>query len=124
MKFTEHKSNGENQFSSSEPHRVVVNGVAHEASLWMSATTLQSNWPIKNISQLDLNLLEPIFALQPEVILLGSGADFCFPSIELMKAVKAKSIALDVMDTKACCRTFNVLTSEGRHVVAAVILPG
>ena len=39
----------------------------------------------------------------------------------LVQRAKEAGIALEIMDTGAACRTFNVLTGEGRRVAAAVI---
>ncbi len=124
MKFQEHKPAGENQFSSSDDGVLIINGEAHRKSLWMSPSALHLNWPIEKVHDVTFESLRDLIALKPEVILLGSGAKFAFPPLDVMRAVKSAGVALDVMDTKACCRTYNILASEGRHIVAAVILDG
>jgi uncharacterized protein len=35
-----------------------------------------------------------------------------------------KGVGVEVMDNAAAARTYNLLASEGRHVVAGFILPG
>ena len=54
--------------------------------------------------------------------MLGTGATHRFPAAELMAAIMGRNIGLEVMDTPAACCTFNVLISEDRNVVAALII--
>jgi uncharacterized protein len=62
-------------------------------------------------------------ALKPEVVIYGSGPRLVFPSAALTRVLFERRIGLETMDTAAACRTYNVLASEGRSVVAALILP-
>lgn len=55
-----------------------------------------------------------------DVVLLGTGAKIQFLPADLRAALKEADIAVEVMDTAAACRTFNVLMAEGRAVVAAL----
>jgi uncharacterized protein len=63
-----------------------------------------------------------IAALQPEIVLLGTGARQRFPSPRLARALAEARIGLDVMDTPAACRTFNILAAEERKVAVAILL--
>jgi uncharacterized protein len=63
-----------------------------------------------------------IAALEPEVALLGTGATLRFPNPRLTRPLIDAGIGLEVMDTPAACRTFNILAAEGRKVVAAVLV--
>ena len=63
-----------------------------------------------------------IAALEPEVALLGTGATLRFPNPRLTRPLIDAGIGLEVMDTPAVCRTFNILAAEGRKVVAAVLV--
>jgi uncharacterized protein len=60
--------------------------------------------------------------LQPEIVLLGTGARQRFPSPRLTRALTEARIALDVMNTPAACRTFNILAAEERKVAVAILL--
>jgi uncharacterized protein len=60
--------------------------------------------------------------LAPEVVLLGTGAAIRFPHPRLTTALTDARIGLEVMDTPAACRTFNILSAEGRKVVAAILI--
>ncbi len=65
---------------------------------------------------------EAVAALQPEIVLLGTGARQRFPSPRLSRALIEARIGLDVMDTQAACRTFNILAAEERKVAVAILL--
>jgi uncharacterized protein len=62
--------------------------------------------------------LDPIWALQPQVVLLGTGLRQRFPSAALRLAFAERQVALEPMDLGAACRTYNVLVQEDRAVVA------
>jgi len=81
-----------------------------------------ADWPVTSTRQLDEKSLESVLALDPDVVLLGTGRRLAFPSRKVYGAVLARNIGLEVMDTAAACRTFNILAGEGRRVAAALIL--
>lgn len=81
-----------------------------------------TDWSARNISSLSQADLQPIFALKPELVILGTGAQQQFPAAAIRAAFLAQKIGLEVMDLGAACRTFNVLLSEDRQVVAALLL--
>jgi uncharacterized protein len=59
---------------------------------------------------------------RPELVLLGSGATQRFPHPRLLRALSEARIGVEVMDTRAACRTFNILIAEDRRAVAALIV--
>lgn len=78
-------------------------------------------WLAENIETLDLAQLEPALADRPEVLLLGCGAVRIQPSQRLIADLGARGIGLEVMDSGAACRTYNILACENRSVVAALL---
>jgi len=58
----------------------------------------------------------------PEVVLLGTGNKQRFPDPRLTGGLASARIAVEVMDTRAACRTFNILIGEDRRVVAALLI--
>jgi len=92
--------------------------------LVLSAQELVSPWPVERIEDLDEQSLAPVFRLQPEVVLVGTGPAQNFPSPELMMCFYRRQVGVEFMSTPAACRTFNVLVSENRNVVAALLPPG
>ena len=63
-----------------------------------------------------------LLAHSPEIVLLGTGPSLRFPHPRLTRALAEAGVGLEVMDTAAACRTFNILAAEGRKVVAALLL--
>jgi uncharacterized protein len=74
------------------------------------------------ISELTEAHFSVIFEHKPELIVVGTGKDGEFPPRELMFAFARRGVGLELMDTAAAARTFNVLAGEGRHV-AAILYP-
>jgi uncharacterized protein len=60
--------------------------------------------------------------MAPEIVLVGSGRAFAFPDPSLLAPLYAAGIGVEVMDTRAACRTYNLLLGEGRNVIAALIV--
>lgn len=92
-------------------------------SVIVSATDLIADWPVRRLRGLDLESLAPALALAPEILILGTGDRIRFPAAALYAQLAARGIGLEVMDTAAACRTYNVLVNDQRPVVAALILP-
>lgn len=84
----------------------------------ISADSIIDDWSPPDIAMLAAGHLQPALALEPEVILLGTGERQRFPPAALGHAVLGLGIGIEAMDTAAACRTFNVLVSEYRRVVA------
>lgn len=81
------------------------------------------DWDIHEVSALDEAAIAPILALNPAVVILGSGPRIVFPSQAVLAAFLQRGVGIEVMDNAAAARTFNVLAGEGRRVVAAFVLP-
>lgn len=90
----------------------------------LSARNVIDPWEVKDPGSISEDRLAPVFALEPEVVLLGTGARQVFPPPELMMSFYRRGIGVEVMTTDAACRTFNILAGEGRRVVAALLPPG
>jgi uncharacterized protein len=69
--------------------------------------------------------MQPIWrclTLEPEIVLLGTGRRQQFPHPRLTQALLEQGVGVEVMDTAAACRTYNVIMLEGRRVAAALLL--
>ena len=66
--------------------------------------------------------VEQLIALKPELILIGTGAKLVFPPQPALAPARARRIGVEVMDTAAACRTYNLLTTDGRKVVAGLLM--
>lgn len=101
-----------------------VNDRLLQRSFVIAPDRLVEDWPVTDARALDPADLEPLLALQPEVLLLGTGAVQAFPPAAVMAACLGRGIGIEVMTNDAAARTFNVLSGEDRRVVAGFILPG
>jgi uncharacterized protein len=99
-----------------------VNDHDYAESIALTPDELLGPWPGKHIAELAEADFEAIFETGPEIVLLGTGATNIFPPRELTFAFARKGIGLEVMDTAAAARTFNVLANEGRKVAAVLYL--
>lgn len=93
-------------------------------SLVVSPHTLLRDWAPQTIQTLQSEHLEAIAELRPEVVLLGTGECLDFPPSEVLAVLHNQQIGVEIMDTAAACRTYNILMAEGRGVVAGLINPG
>lgn len=122
MDLTLHRP-GEHYFIRSlEKNGIRVSDGLYRESLVLSAKTLLPGWPVRSMEDLDVAQLQPIFDLAPEVVILGTGKKQAFPQQGLVMKFYEKGIGFEAMTTEAACRTFNVLVSEERNVVAALIV--
>ena len=80
------------------------------------------DWNPPPLSELSLADFAPILELEPEIILLGTGEKQAFPPIGMLTELLQTGIALEAMETRAACRTFNVLIGEYRAAVAALLV--
>lgn len=92
------------------------------SNLVISKDRLIENWPVDSYQNFALQHLDQIISWQPEVILLGTGKEPGFPNPELIAYASSKNIGLEIMDTGAACRSYNLLIDEGRNVVACLFL--
>ncbi|GAB3358245.1 Mth938-like domain-containing protein [Lysobacter tyrosinilyticus] len=100
----------------------VVNDRRLASSFIISPDRLIEDWSAIDPRALTVADLEPLLGLNPEVVLLGTGAVQVFPAAAVMAACMSRGIGLEVMNNAAAARTFNVLAGEGRRVAAGFIL--
>ncbi len=81
------------------------------------------DWTVDNAALLDESHVAALLELQPELVVLGTGEHQVFPAAAFMAGFLRKGVGVEVMDNAAAARTYNLLASEGRHVVAGFILP-
>jgi uncharacterized protein len=103
---------------------ILADGSERRASFLLAADGSVQDWTVADVDAVDVGALAPVFAAQPDVFLLGTGAKQKFPPAAAMAACLARRIGLEAMDNAAAARTFNVLVSEGRSVLLGMVLPG
>ena len=122
MKFERDDAQGRNTFTGYGEGYVEVNRKRYSASLVVAGDRLVVDWPATSVDALTADHLAALVALAPEVVLLGTGARFQFPPPALLAPLHQAGIGVEVMDTPAACRTYNILLGEGRNVVAALVI--
>ncbi|MCC7258043.1 MAG: hypothetical protein IT486_06695 [Gammaproteobacteria bacterium] len=103
--------------------QVQVGNAQYSRPVIIAIDRIIADWSPPAPAALTLADLQPALDLDPEVILLGTGAHQGFAPVAVVAAVLRRGIGLETMTTAAACRTYNVLASESRRVVAALILP-
>lgn len=101
---------------------VLINQVRYEKSLIVLPERLIEEWLVVSVSQLQAQHFENLLSHTPEIIILGTGTKHQFPDQSLLSRFIRLGIGLEIMDTQACCRTYNILVEEGRRVAAAILI--
>lgn len=134
MKFAEQKSRFGYAISHYSPEGITLTLPAHlasaenegqrllQSSFILSDQTLIEAWPGENAGEIDQATARCLLDLAPELVLLGTGDRIQFPPGETLQPLVQAGIGYEIMDTNAACRTYNLLSGEGRQVVAAFIL--
>jgi uncharacterized protein len=121
MKLHLSRLSGVNQITGHGPGHVLVNGIRHETSLVVLPDEVVTTWAA-SFENLAAPHFDVLAIRAPEIVLLGSGPRIRFPSPALYAGLVKARIGVEVMDTAAACRTYNILAAEGRRVAAALIL--
>lgn len=101
---------------------ITISGESHAHSIALTPQEIVSKWDAKPIDDLTERDFEVLMQRSPELVLLGTGLSNVFPPRELMFAFARQGVGLEVMDTAAAARTFNVLAGEGRQIAAVLYL--
>lgn len=104
-----------------DQQQVTINERRYEDSLVVTPERIIHPWPVTSIDDLSEQHCAEIFALKPDVVLLGTGDRQIFPDVSIIALFASQGLGLEVMNTGALCRTFNILVAEGRQAAAAII---
>ena len=111
-----------NLITAVSPGEIRVGERVIRTSVIIGTRDIIPDWPVASMQRIDETDIAPVLELEPEILLLGSGRQLVFPRQEIYGQVLGRNIGMEVMDTAAACRTFNILAAEGRRVAAALIL--
>ncbi len=112
----------QNAFTGYGEGYVLVNARRYERSLVVLPGQLIENWAVSDVAALRDDQISFLAGLNMEIILLGTGGELRFPRPGLLQPLAIAGIGVEVMDTRAACRTYNVLLAEGRNIAAALLL--
>jgi uncharacterized protein len=124
MQLTEHPLEHQFFLRHADATSVTVVDRRLQGSFAVSATQIVEDLPVRSVDELDQHAIAKILALQPQVVLLGTGARATFPAPAVLAEFLQRGVGLETMDNAAAARTFNVLASESRQVVGVFLLPG
>jgi uncharacterized protein len=92
----------------------------HTTSVIVTADAVRP-WSARSVADLSTSDLDPILDLQPELILLATGATQRFPAPAVLYHALARQVGIEVMEIGGAARTYNVLVGDGRRVVLAAL---
>ena len=121
MKISLEKTEGLLRFTGYGEGWVEVNGARHEGALAVAGDRLVPGWTAGGLESLRAEEVAALVGLGPELVLVGTGTTFRFPAPALLAPLHEARIGVESMDTRAACRTYNILLAEGRRVVAALV---
>lgn len=123
MKFTQDRPVGDTKIIRAyAPGRINVNDVLIRQSFILAPNRLIENWPPRQFPDITLEHLQTALELEPEILIIGTGTELHFPAAAIVADIQRRGIGLEILDTAAACRTYNVLVSENRNVVAALLM--
>jgi len=122
MKIQPDRADGVNTISRLDAIGIWVGATSFGHSLLVPWQGEVQRWAPSHLDELQPAHFEQMLSLRPELVIFGSGARLRFPPPALMRALIERRIGFETMDTAAACRTYNVLVSEGRSVLAALLL--
>lgn len=116
----------QNLISHYGPGSISINGKAYTSNIIITANEVFENWFSGDLEALAVEHFAPLWSdslkgEKPEIVLLGSGTEHRFPNMQLLAELKKHNIAVEVMNTRAACRTYSVLVGEQRPVAAALL---
>lgn len=101
---------------------VMVSGERYERPIIVTPQEVHTDWPPRNFAELEAGHFAQLLDFKPEVVLLGTGPRQQFPHPSLYRQLVEANIGVEIMDTPAACRTYNLLVADDRKVVAAILL--
>lgn len=101
---------------------VLIDDKIYTCNIGLLADAIIDTWPDCPIGDLTEDALLPILQHSPELLIIGTGWQRAFAPRELTFSLARRGIGLEVMDTPAACRTFNLLVSEDRLPAAILYI--
>ena len=104
------------------PGWLAIDGERFAHSIVISSGGDRFDWQCRNFAEIGAAHFARIAALDAELVLFGSGERIRFAHPAWLAGLHARRIGVETMDTRAACRTYNILAGEGRKVVAALLI--
>jgi uncharacterized protein len=121
MRFTEDSSSTRNVIRAYGAGEIKINDEVFRGPLIVGSTEILPGPAVAGAQDLTAEHARPLLALAPEIVLVGTGPRQIFPESEFGAPLMSAGVGVEIMDTGAACRTFNVLVGEQRRVVALLL---
>lgn len=121
MRFTEADKNSGYLIEAYGSEGIQIDGRRYGQGLVLSAQRIIAPWGPPSPAEFTTLHLETLLTFDPQVMVLGTGANQVFPDPAVYVDILSRGIGVEIMDTGAACRTYNILVSEGRRVVAGLL---
>ncbi|MEJ2589894.1 MAG: Mth938-like domain-containing protein [Candidatus Thiodiazotropha sp.] len=122
MKFILENTDGGYLIQRYDTGMIVIDEAVFRESLILLPDRIITDWSPSAVHELTAQDFTRLADLEPEIVLLGTGERQHFPHPTLSQSLMERRIGLEVMDTAAACRTYNILMAEGRRVAAALFM--
>ncbi len=122
MKFHLTRSGGRNLFTGYGDGYIKVNDQKYERHMIVAPDHALVHWDAPSFEDLMPEHFQALLELKPEIVILGTGDRLQFPHPRLTRPLAEAHVGFESMDTRAACRTYNILMDEGRQVVAAIFV--
>jgi uncharacterized protein len=121
MKFAESDDSGGYLVEGYGSDGIRIQGRSYRTGLILTPDRIIEGWGPEDASRLTIEHVAALLELEPQVIVIGTGRAQVFPDPSVYSAVARGRVGLELMDSGAACRTYNILMSEGRRVVAGLM---
>jgi uncharacterized protein len=122
MKFSEADVGDGHRIQGYEPGRIVIDGESHRAGLILTPDRIIPGWGPEDPEGLSEDDIAALVELSPQVIVIGTGRRQVFPAPAVYAAAMRCGVGVEIMDTGAACRTYNIVMAEGRRIVAGLMI--
>ncbi len=122
MKFSEADAAPGYLIEGYEPGAIHIAGRVYRQGLIVTPAQVRGGWGPEATEDLAEDHLGELLAFSPQVVVLGTGRYQIFPDPAHLSILMRRGIGIEIMDTGAACRTYNILVAEGRHVVAGLMI--
>ena len=121
MELTHQQNKSSKFIKSYENNTLFIGDKKYACNIILSEEKI-NKWNIQNIEKIKITDIGLILLYNPEIIIIGTGQKQYAPSNNFINHIHKKKIGVEFMITESACKTFNILLSEGRKVIAGLII--
>lgn len=121
MKLSLSENNNSYVINAYSTGNFTIRGQLYEGSQLVTPTDAPLCWEAKSLKDVSIESFNDFTISELEMVLLGTGASLDFPEDAVIEWFSDQNIGLEIMDTAAACRTYNLLLAEERKVLAALL---